>query len=204
VKLTAAKAQANPNQFKADFRSLVQVGTSGSGYEKGLAASEGFMQKYASSFIRPDAYLAVVVLTDEEDQSARTPVEYVNYLKSFKADAGLVKIYSICDLEGLSTGSGISTGCKRYAEASKNSAGTASSIRNDFHQVLSEMGDSIINLLESFPLAQKPVVSSIKVSVNGVETVDFTYDAASNSIKFNQGHVPAMDSAIVVNYQKLK
>lgn len=202
IKLTSAKAKENANQFMADFKSLVQVGTSGSGYEKGLAASEGFMQKYSSSFIRPDAYLAVIVVTDEDDQSAKTPVEYVNFLKSFKANAGLVKVYSICDSAGTNTGSGITTGCARYASASNASSGTVSNIRNDFHASLSQMGDSLINLLDSFALSQAPAAGTLVVSVNGSIVTEYTYNSASRSIKFNAGHVPDAGAVIKVSYQK--
>jgi len=95
TKLTAAAAAANPTQFMDDFKSLVQVGTAGSGNEMGLMATEGFMEKYAASFIRPDAYLAIVIMSDEEDQSPKAVKAYTDYLKSFKANAGLVKIYSM-------------------------------------------------------------------------------------------------------------
>lgn len=202
VKLTAAKAQENSSQFMADFKSLVQVGTSGSGYEKGLAASEGFMEKYASTFIRPDAYLAVVLLSDEEDQSSRAPAEYTNFLKSFKPDAGLVKFYSICDINRTNSGYGISTGCERYAAASHETAATVSDIRGDFHLALSDLGRSIMDLLGSFALSGKPVESSIVVKVDGERTTQFSYDAASNSIQFNSGSVPAYGAEISVSYQK--
>lgn len=203
IKLTVAKAQENPTQFKADFRNLVKVGTSGSGYEKGLAASEGFMEKYASSFIRPDAYLAVVVLSDEDDQSALTPKAYVDFLKSFKADAGLVKLYSICDVNKVGPSlTGYTQGCDRYKDAAQRSAGVVEDIYNDFHMVLSAMGDSLINLLDSFALSEVPVLNTIKVEIDGVETTEFTYDASTRSIKFNANYVPAMGSKIEVSYQK--
>lgn len=205
VKLTSAKAKENEAQFKSDFRSLVKVGTSGSGYEKGLEASEGFMQKYASTFLRPDAYLAVVVISDEEDQSSKTVAQYTDYLKSFKSEAGLVKVYSIVDV-GLSNangGSGISAGYKRYKEASDNTAGTVADIRDDFYRTLEDMGETIINLLDSFALANAADPASIHVYVNGVETTGFTYDATSHSIKFNQNNIPAVGSSIEVRYAKL-
>jgi hypothetical protein len=204
TKLTSARAKANENQFKSDFRSLVKVGTSGSGAEKGLEASEGFMQKYASSFIRPDAYLAVVVLSDEEDQSSKSVKTYTDYLKSFKSEAGLVKVYSIVDVRMSNKGSGIATGYKRYADASNNTAGIVADIREDFHRSLSDMGDSIINLLDSFALANTPVDGSLKVYVNGSQTSDYTYDSSSRSIKFNPNNLPPVGSEIKVTYLQQK
>ena len=42
VELTSAKAHADEAKFKEDFNNMINVGTSGSGNEKGLGASEGF------------------------------------------------------------------------------------------------------------------------------------------------------------------
>ena len=201
IKLTSAMAKKNEYQFKNDFMNLVRVGTSGSGNEKGLEASEGFMQKYASSFLRQDAYLAVVVLSDEEDQSPNLVSDYTNYLKSFKTEAGLVKFYTIADINKTTAkSSGITVGAERYKLASNQTAGVIANIRDDFYQSLTSMGDSILNLLDSFALGFEPVSGSLKVYVNGVLSSDYTYDASSRSIKFDPNHLPAVGSVIKVYY----
>ena len=203
TKLTSAAAQANPTQFKSDFTNLVKVGTRGSGNEKGLEASEGFMEKFSNTFVRPDAYLAVVVISDEEDQSSKTVAQYTDYLKSFKSSAGLVKVYSIVDVNNTNCCSnGIATGSERYKQASNNTAGLIGDIRDNFYNVLSDMGGSIINLLDSFALANEPVVGTLKVFVNNVETSSYTYDSATHSIKFNQNSLPPVGAEIKVTYLK--
>lgn len=202
-KLTSAAAKLNQDQFMNDFKELIQVGTRGSSYEKGLAASEGFIQRYAASFLRPDAYLAVVIISDEEDQSASAVSYYTDYLKSFKANAGLVKVYSIVDVTNSNAGYGITTGHERYKEASLNTAGVVSDIRDDFASVLGSMGDSLINLMDSFALSSAPDISTIQVYVNGVLSTNYSYDSASRSIKFNAGSVPAAGAEVVVTYVKL-
>ena len=203
TKLTSARAQANPNQFKTDFKNLVKVGTSGSGSERGLEASEGFMQKYSNSWVRQDAYLAVVIISDEEDQSSKTVSTYTNYLKSFKGTDGLVKVYSVVDVNNTNCcQNGIATGSARYKDASNKTAGLIADIRDDFHNVLTDMGDSIINLLDSFALASAPVAGSLKVYVNGVLTTNYTYDSATHSIKFHQNSLPPVGAEIKVTYLK--
>ena len=202
TKLTSAKAQANPDQFKYDFKTLVKVGTGGSGNEQGLAASEGFMEKYASTFVRSDAYLAVVVISDEEDSSPKAVAQYTDYLKSFKNTDGLVKVYSVVDVNNTNVGQGITTGSERYKQASNKTAGLIADIRDDFHNVLSDMGHSIINLLDSFALGAAPVDGSLKVFVNGVETSNYAYDAATHSIKFHQNSLPPVGAEIKVTYLK--
>lgn len=202
-KLNSVAAQNNPVKFMEDFKKLVQVGTSGSGYEKGLEAADEFMKRYSSSFLRKDAYLAVVILSDEEDQSAKSVATYTNQLKKLKDEEGLVKVYSIVDVGLTNTqGYGVSTGYKRYADASKNTAGIVADIREDFHKSLSDMGGTIINLLDSFALANDPVSGTLKVYVDGVETTHYTFDEASRSIKFNAEHIPSVGAEITVTYVK--
>lgn len=202
TKLTFAKAQENPTQFMADFEALVKVGTKGSGNEKGLEASEGFVDKYAASFLRPDAYLAVVLVSDEEDQSPKSPGEYVDYLKTFKADPGLVKFYSICDVNSKNTDPKAKLGCQRYKKASDLTAGTVSDISMSFYGSLIDMGDSIMSLLDSFPLSSDPVAGSLVVKVNGVVSTDYSFDAGTRSVKFTAGKVPPVGAEIVVEYLK--
>lgn len=203
TKLTSAKAKEDEAQFLNDFKRMVRVGTGGSGYEKGLEASEGFMDRNAASFLRPDAYLAVVILSDEEDQSPKTVEAYTNYLKSFKAEAGLVKVYSIVDATNSNCcSSGITTGHARYESASEKTSGIMYDIREDFGRSLSAMGDHLINLLDSFALASAPVAGSLRVFVNNVETTDYAYDATSQSIKFDSNHLPPVGAQIKVQYLK--
>jgi hypothetical protein len=196
VKLTSAKAKADPAQFKADFKQLVNVGTNGSGIERGLSASEGFMIKHAASFNRRDAYLALVILSDEEDQSQKATTAYVDFLKTFKESAGLVKIYSIIDVDNLKAGH------ERYKDASSSTSGSVASIKGDFYKTLNEIAVSISSLLDSFALAHDAVADTIEVTVDGVMVTSFTYDAATRSIKFDVGSIPPKGSKIVIAYQK--
>lgn len=202
-KLTSEMAQNDPSGFKSDFRNLVKVGTGGSGHEKGLEASEGFMDRYAKTFLRKDAYLAVVVISDEEDQSSKDVQKYTDYLKTFKSTGGLIKLYSIVDVNNTNCcDKGVTTGSERYKLASKNTAGLIGNIRDDFYNVLSTMGDSIIKLLGSFALAHKPIEGSLKVYVNGVLSRDYTYDDATHSIKFKENLLPPEGAEIKVTYRK--
>lgn len=200
--LTSSAAKANQNQFYDDFMTMVKVGIRGSGYEKGLEATEGFVGKYAS-WMRAEAYLAVVVLSDEEDQSPKAVEYYTDLLRSKKAQDGLVKIYSIVNTTNANTG-GNTIGHIRYKQASDLTAGQTSNIMDRFDSVLMEMGDSIINLLDSFALASAPKDGSLKVYVNGVETNSYSYDSASRSIKFDAGNLPPVGAQVTVKYKKVK
>ena len=199
-KLTSAAAKINEFKFKDDFKELIRIGTTGSSVEKGLEASEAFFQRYSGTFLRDDAYLIVVIVSDEEDQSPKLVSTYVNYLKSMKSEQGLVKIYSIADINNSNQGYGINGGAARYIDASESTAGLISNINADFYETLSLMGDSVIKLVDSFPLSNNPEPSSIKVFVNGVESRNFIFDASSLSIKFMSQNVPEAGDKIKVYY----
>lgn len=200
-KLTSAFAQTEEAEFKKTFEKLVQVGTVGSGYEKGLEASEWFIINNPS-YLRKDAYLAVVILSDEEDQSVRSPEEYATILKNTKENAGLVKIYSIVDVKRTNPGAGQHNNYVKYAKASELTNGEVSDIRGNFAQTLSGMSESLLSLLDSFPLSNKPKNGTLQVYVNNVESRDFTYDSVSNSIKFDANSIPPVGANIKVVYKK--
>jgi hypothetical protein len=205
TKLNAAQAQANPQQFIHDFESLALVGINGSGNEKGLEGAEGFLQKSANTFLRPDAYLAIVIISDEEDQSPKAPKDYTDYYKSFKSQPGLVKVYTIVDVtlsNQYRAGNGITVGFQRYADASNFTGGTVGDIRGDFAQTLSGMSNSIVKLLDSFPLANTPVAGTLKVYVNDQLDTNYTYDSTSRAIKFDANHLPPVGATIKVTYSK--
>lgn len=203
-KLTSVYAKNNESRFKSDFKRLVQVGVSGSGDEKGLEASEGFMQNYAKTFIREDAYLMVVILSDEEDQSPKKALDYADYLKGFKKEAGLVKLYAIVDTKPDPNRAtrGLTQGYIRYQTAAKATAGQVSDINQDFWKTLGSMGETIIRLLDSFALANDVYADTLKVRVNGQVATAYTFDAATRSIKFHDGALPPVGAEIKVTYLK--
>ncbi|HLW56823.1 MAG TPA: hypothetical protein VKY27_05525, partial [Bacteriovoracaceae bacterium] len=200
TKLTSQKARENEVQFLNDFESLVKVGTRGSGYEKGLDASKGFMEKYADVFLRSDAYLAVVFMSDEEDQSSGEVKHYVDFLKSHKVDPGLVKVYSIVNTD-TSDNRGLTVGYERYQTATQLTGGKLADITGQFHEILSEMGGNLLSLLDSFALAHTPLEGTLKVFVNNVKVTNFSYDAGSRSIKFPSDDLPPVGAEIRVEYK---
>src|SRR4051812_658090 len=46
----------------------------------------------------------------------------------------------------------------------------------------------------------KPVTGSVRVAVNGVESTDFTLDAAAGIVTFLAGHIPAVGAAITAGF----
>ena len=201
TKLTSQIAQSNQAQFLSDFKSLIKVGIKGSGNEQGLQAVEAFKNRYPNHF-RSGAYLAIVYVSDEQDSSPGTTDAHLAYLKSLKDNAGLVKAYSIVDKNLSNTNANIKLGFDRYAKMSIGTGGIVSDIEGDFAGSLSDMADSLINLLDSFALASAPAAGTLKVYVNDVLSTAYSYDAATHSIKFNANAIPANSAKIKVVYKK--
>jgi len=197
--LDSTAAKSNESQFVKDFANCIKVGTRGSGREKGLQTSKSFVNRYIENWMRDDAYLVVVFVSDEEDQSSNTPLSYVEYFQELKKTSGLIKLYSIVNTK--KTGTSWETIGYRYLEASDKTGGATAHIKNDFYQVLREMGGKIVNLIDSFALSNKPHDDKVEVKVNGAEVSSgFTYDNQSRSIKFVDGNVPNEGSNIEISY----
>lgn len=199
--LTSEAAKANKSMFLGNFARWVKVGTTGSGIEQGLKCASSFLDRYESSFLRKDALLAVVFLSDENDQSEKTVSEYINRLQSAKSSKGLVKTYSIVTQTLPKNAQWESIGA-RYNQVSDATAGIKSEITGDFAQTLSEISGHIVNLIDSFALSETPYNNLIEVYVNNSKIISgWTFDNASRSIKFNAGQIPSEGSKIEIHYK---
>ena len=189
-------------EFMSYFQSIVKVGTSGSGTEQGLKTSSTFFDRYATSFLRHDANLAVVEISDEEDQSETSVSVYLNKLFALKANIGMIKIYSVVTKvlpDDHTLGDSIGN---RYIEATNITGGISSEIKNDFSTTLLDIGSSILTLIDSYALAEAPYNNAISVYVNKREVkTGWTYDPISHSVKFSAGSVPAEGATIEINYK---
>ena len=205
--LNDEKMAEDKDKFMDDFKRLIQVGTHGWGYEKGLKASTMFTNSIsnngkAAEYFRDDAYLIVVYISDEEDQSEGKVANYLKDLQKWKDHDGLVKAYSIVDVAGKTpNGYGYTKGYERYAEITNQSGGKIADITGDFHNTLSEFGEDIVGLTDKYPLGARPYdENAIKVFVDGVEwSSGWNYNQSNNTIEFSV--IPPLGSVIEVKYQ---
>ncbi len=75
----------------------------------------------------------------------------------------------------------------------------------DFGPSMAAMADRITLLSTQYYLDRVPVLSSIRVIIDGVavpesSTNGWTYDAAANSIQFYGSAIPQQGANIIVNY----
>ena len=74
------------------FQENVKVCSQGSGFERGLAAAEAALTDHVdganAGFLREDAALSVVIVSDEDDLSAKPVGDYLTSIKGVKGAAG--------------------------------------------------------------------------------------------------------------------
>ncbi len=71
------------------IKEKIMVGTNGSSTERifdpiKLALSDPLLSGFNGGFLRPEAYLAVIFITDAEDQSTMSEGDFINFLKNLK------------------------------------------------------------------------------------------------------------------------
>ncbi len=165
-----------------------------------------------SSFVRSDAKLAVIVLSDEEDQGASQSVQYyVDLFQQIKGakNTALFAWHSIVgDSPGGCSGSmGTADAGKRYIEASTRTNGIFKSICSpDWGKIAADIGLDAFAAKAQYFLTRTADPSKLRVTVNGAGRspgVDYDYDSQSNSIVFRSGSIPAPGATIVADYDTL-
>ncbi len=177
-------------------------GSSGSAFERGL---EGAYQAltgpkittgWNSGFIRPDAYLAIIIVSDDDDSRDDTvsdhevtdpgapPVSfYVNFFRSIKGfrNTDLFSLSAIVEPPWTNGEmAGPSTSCIgttdmgewpgfRYIDAANQTGGAVESICvEDWSQTLQNLGLSVFGYKSRFFLSNAPVQGTIVVKVDGM------------------------------------
>jgi len=202
----------------ATFRSMAQMGVTGSYNEQGRAATytglELLRNAYNTGFYRDAAALSVVVISDEDDYSGNNPIsrtEFINWLLNLKYSPDMVNFSSIVGPVG-SCPTAIQAGLD-YLAVTEAVGGISWSICNsNWAQVLDELGMQAAGLKREFFLSELPVIGTIDVWVvfEGVTYVFdrgscddcYTYSESRNSISFNT-YVPEPLAEIFIEYDVL-
>jgi hypothetical protein len=223
------------------FQNSAQVGTSGSGTEKGLNAAQlaltlpniadtstvcasatdcsepdacydGFCGGPNRGFLRSDATLEVVFVSDEDDQSPADLNFYINFFKNIKGfyNSNLFHAHAIVGPPGgCSSSSGDASAGMRYIDLANATGGNVASIcQSDFADSLASIGEIAFGLKTQFFLSRVAEPSTIEVRINGTLCAtggggNWTYDAASNSVIFIEdgGCMPQPGDEIEIYYE---
>ena len=161
-------------------------------------------------FLRPDAVLELVFVSDEEDGSSANVPFYIDFFKSIKgfANTGLLHAHSIVGPSGgCSSSSGDAAGGDRYLEVSKQTGGKEKSIcTSNWADILKDIGTIAFGLKVQFFLSRPPIPETIVVKVAGSGcTAGWEYQEDTNSILFDQNHpcMPQENETIQITYDVL-
>ena len=210
------------------FQERVKVGIYGSDREKGMEAANyalsALMATGANSgFLRSEAYLLVVFVSDENDCSDEgalesmevgacydnvdmlVPVsEYVSDFRALKADPNMVQLGAI-------VGPAADQGCqavpgRRYWELVSSMGGLQGDIcAADWNSILYTLGLNASGVNTSFTLSDAAKLETIQVWVDAVEveqgeTSGWSYNAENWVVSFHGDAVPARGSQVDIAY----
>lgn len=215
------------------FAELVAVGTRGAGFEMGLEAarlalSEPLRSGANAGFLRDDARLALVFVTDEDDYSPLAPADYLLAYALGKGDAafrtaGLLTVSAVAGVTpppydgALSCESqdGAAEYGSRYLALVERSAGTAQDIcQDDFATLAGQVGLVVSGLTTVLPLSRPADPDTLVVRVydsqdddsllyEAVQGADYVFLSSDNAISFLAHAVPPSLSWITVEYELL-
>jgi len=180
------------------FADAVSVGTNGSATEKGLQyAVEALTPPLHTpggpndGFLRNEAALRVIFVSDEEDQSSDTVVNYVAILTGLKPDPGRVVLGCV-----------VVTPSLRYEQACNMTGGIVVDLTEpDWVDTLSQLAWLSSAQLDTFPLGQPAAEATIEVLLNGVPVyVGWYYDPVDNAVVFEPDRIPNQGDIITVRY----
>jgi len=185
----------------------IQNGGSTSGFEEAglesarLALSEPLLSGPNAGFLREDADLHVVFVTDEDDQSSEPTDVYTQFFSELKGEPSKVFLYALLDTEDGQCGTIEPT--VRYREVIEEQRILGSVCAGNLSPAFDQLADSVSARRGRYELSQQPVVSSIEVFVEGVPLhSDFwTYNATGNAVVISEGFTPQPGQEVTVRYE---
>ena len=199
--------------LEAEFTSQAIAGTYGSSMEKGLHYAElsttpGGDAAPGSGFLREDAKLIIIFVSDEKDWSSKTDLEYSTHFKALKATDSMAVTHAVVGDSPSGCSSSTTSWARAdygegYIEVSALMGGEFVSLcAEDWGAELEGLAhDSILN--RSFELTDIPYEETIVVEVDGAEVSGWTYNDIENSIDFMGTYVPESGTEIEIQYSVL-
>ncbi|MCP4807510.1 MAG: hypothetical protein GY913_19820 [Proteobacteria bacterium] len=204
----------------AVFEDIVRVGIDGSGNEMGLEAAylaltEPRLSTSNAGFLRDEAMLSIIFVSDEEDSSPLPTYEYVRTFNDIKGarerDVFNASALVVTDVSSCGMNSGSSEG-DRYMDVAERTVGITGNICDDsFADVVTELSLNASRLKDTFFLSSEPDATSLEVSVDGVlmlcddgshtfERVTDEFGEDRPAIVFSREWIPEPSSQIAIRY----
>lgn len=198
------------------FKDKVKVGTSGSPVEKPLSTSlkavtAPLITGSNAGFLREDASLAIVAVTDTGDQSGQAASYYVSRFLNVKgATRPNMFTYNVIGAFLPSAPSGCtydmpvdSSSLRAVMTQTKGLEGEICT--TDWVKTLKALGQSAFGFRTSFFLSSTPDTSpgkSLEVKIGGatVPQASWSYDAVSNAVNFTPATTPGPGQTLTIRY----
>ena len=158
---------------------------------------------YNARFLRDDASLEIIFVSDEVDQSPAVVDYYVDFFKNIKGyqNESMLHAHAIIGWEEES-GQCDTGGYERYKDVANRTGGRVEPLCGDFSTGLGNIGDNAFGVRVQFFLSRAPEVATLHVDIGGVElTTGWTYDDSSNSIVFDEAAAPTENETLTVTYR---
>jgi hypothetical protein len=155
-------------------------------------------------FLRADAKLGVIVVSDEEDFSPQPVSAYISFFQRLKPDPSMVSLSAIVGPAEVGTCPSASSPGSRYAEVANATGGRLESIcTQNWSAALKALSSTTFGPKRTFELDEVPAdPTEIKVFVDGVAiTRGWKYEPGNTSIVFDAESAPHAGSMIEVVYR---
>jgi hypothetical protein len=213
------------------FMTNVKLGVRGTGDERAFQSIKAtLIDPFNKDFRRKDAYLAVIIVSDEddfshdeyafnhsnyEDPKLHKSSDYVDFLNQYteKDPNSTVRNYSVSAITIQNQDCVTQLGTdgfdrypgKRYLELVEATGGVKGDLCSNFGETLELISDSILTNSSVFPLSRLPIIETIRVHVNDINVPNdsnsgWTYRAEDNSIVFNGNSIPESGSNIDIDF----
>lgn len=197
---------AETDDMEAEFIAQTSVGTAGSGDEMPTemayqATESGGDAGLGSDFLRDDARLALIFVSDEPDSSPDTWAEYLAHFSSLKSDEDNLIVHAISGDWPLGCGVDASATNNVYELTLATEGLYLSVCATDWASHLEALVEASSADLSSFALTEEPVPETIVVRVDGITTtLGWEYEPTTRSVDFDESSVPEGGSTIEVEY----
>lgn len=218
-----------PNLHQVFMKNAMQ-GISGRGDERSLHSMRTTLESTQNAgFVRDGSFLAVVLVTDEDDFShdgtqqferydrpLHTIDSYVQFLDGVTKSTGATRRHSVntISVNDQACLDSIYNGAQkiglRVGQIADATGGVKGNLCGNFANELQLISKSIVELSTQFYLEGQPVPSSIRVFINGTEIPrtsanpagngGFAYNESANSIIFQGNYVPPQSANIQVKF----
>ena len=209
------------------FTQNIMVSTRHSNDERGMESLMVALETAeGKSFLREDAFLSVIFISDEEDgslglkgnkdlspeeKSQRYLAHYLPLLKEIKGSREDPQVQGvsissvvIMNKECKNTLKGYVEIGSLYIDIAKATSGISHSLcHNSFDDIMEDSARIVVSQTRYFKLKRIPEASSLQVSINGIiktQEEEWKYDREKNSIFFLHHITPSKGDRVTIDY----